>query len=44
MSATSGGTHVSSTAIRRLIEAGKLSEAERLLGHPIRITENKGTK
>lgn len=39
-----GGTHVSSTAIRRLIEAGEFSEAERLLGHPIRITENKGTK
>ena len=29
---------------RRLIEAGEFSEAERLLGHPIRITENKGTK
>lgn len=39
-----GGTHVSSTAIRRLIKAGEFSEAERLLGHPTRITENKGTK
>lgn len=31
-----GGTHVSSTAIRRLVEAGNYAEAERLLGHTLR--------
>lgn len=29
------GDHVSSTAIRRLLEAGRLEEAERLLGYPL---------
>lgn len=32
-----GGAHVSSTAIRRLIEEGNIAEAERLLGHPLKI-------
>lgn len=31
-----GGVHVSSTTIRRLMEAGDFAEAERLLGHTIR--------
>lgn len=31
------GSHVSSTVIRRLLEAGDTAEAERLLGHPIRV-------
>ncbi len=31
-----GGTHVSSTTIRRLVEAGDYAEAERLLGHTLR--------
>ena len=30
------GEHVSSTAIRRLVEAGRIAEAERLLGHRFR--------
>lgn len=30
------GSHVSSTVIRRLLDAGNISEAERLLGHPLR--------
>lgn len=29
-----GGEHVSSTVIRRLVEGGKIAEAERLLGRP----------
>lgn len=29
------GRHVSSTAIRRLLDAGAIDEAERLLGHPL---------
>ena len=33
-----GGRAVSSTAIRRAIEAGRLQEAEELLGHPIALT------
>lgn len=31
-----GGEHVSSTVIRRLVEKGRIAEAERLLGHPWR--------
>lgn len=30
-----GGEHVSSTVIRRLIDEGRIAEAERLLGHPV---------
>lgn len=30
-----GGEHVSSTVIRRLIDEGRITEAERLLGHPV---------
>ncbi len=30
-----GDDHVSSTAIRRLLDAGRTAEAERLLGHPL---------
>lgn len=29
------GEHVSSTAIRRLLDAGRTADAERLLGHPL---------
>lgn len=32
------GRAVSSTAVRRLLEAGRSAEAEQLLGHPIRLT------
>lgn len=35
---TVDGAAVSSTAIRQLLEAGRPAEAERLLGHPIRLT------
>ena len=31
------GRHVSSTAIRRLLENGNIAEAERLLGHPLKL-------
>lgn len=31
------GTRVSSTVIRRLLDAGHLAEAERLAGHPLRL-------
>lgn len=31
-----GGAHVSSTAIRRLIDDGNIAEAERLLGHSLK--------
>lgn len=31
------GHHVSSTVIRRLLDAGDITEAERLLGHPLKI-------
>lgn len=34
------GSHVSSTAIRRLIEVGAVAEAERLLGHPLHALRN----
>lgn len=34
------GQHVSSTAIRRLLQQGKTAEAERLLGHPLRAIKN----
>lgn len=33
------GRHVSSTVIRKLIDSGNYAEAERLLGHPLKITE-----
>ena len=33
-----GGEHVSSTAIRRLLDAGRTAEAEQLLGHPLHAT------
>ena len=36
------GAHVSSTTIRRLVEAGDFAEAERLLGHALRHTEPVG--
>lgn len=32
-----GGEHVSSTVIRRLLDEGRTEEAERLLGHPLRV-------
>ncbi|MEG1699895.1 MAG: FAD synthetase family protein [Alistipes sp.] len=32
-----GGEHISSTVIRKLIDNGKIAEAERLLGHPLQI-------
>ncbi len=35
------GEAVSSTAVRRAIDAGRFDEAEELLGHPIRLTRER---
>lgn len=37
------GRHVSSTAIRRLLDAGHIAEAERLLGRPLNDKSNEKT-
>ncbi len=37
MTVEMGGQRISSTRIRRCLEAGEFAEAERLLGHPFRI-------
>lgn len=38
------GHHVSSTVIRRLLDAGDTAEAERLLGHPVQVTPRPAQK